>query len=278
MLLVRMRLLSFTVWACMLAGGLLVAKDQPAAGNEPNLTEDQIKEFLLNAKVIDSHHTSKGVTAPWRLTLSDGTLTHDGSYQAIDERKDTITLASGRTEFNFRDSYHFNIAAYEIAKLLGLGDMMPVTVERKWKGDRGSLSWWLPVMMDEIERRKQNAQPPDAEAWNKQMYRKRVFAELVYDTDPNLTNLLISKDWHIWMIDFTRAFRTSKDIREPKNLEKCDRQLLDKLKQLNADDVREKTKGHLEKSQVEALMTRRDKIVAYFAKLVQEKGEANVLY
>ncbi len=262
----------------MLAAGLLVAKDQPAAGNEPNLTQDQIREFLLNAKVIDSHHTSKGVTAPWRLKLSDGTLTHDASFQAIDERKDTMTLADGRTEINFRDSYHFNIAAYELAKLLGLGDMMPVYVERKWHGDRGSLSWWLPVMMDEVERRKQNAQPPDVDAWNNQMHRKRVFAELVYDSDPNLTNLLIGKDWHIWMIDFTRAFRTSKNLREPKNLEKCDRQLLVMLKKLDGEEVRQKTKGHLEKSQVDAVMARRDKIVEHFDKLAKEKGEGAVYY
>ncbi len=262
----------------MLAASLLVAKDQPAAGNEPNLTEDQIREFLLNAKVINSRHTSRGVTSPWRLTLSDGTLTHDAHFQPIDERKESITLANGRTEINFRDSYHYNIAAYELAKLVGLGDMMPVTVERKWQGNRGSMAWWLPAMMDEADRRKQNAQPPDVDAWNKQMYRKRVFAELVYDTDPNLTNLQISHEWHIWMVDFSRAFRTYKDLREAKNLEKCDRQLLEKLKKLDGEEVREKTKGHLTKFELEGLMARRDKIVAYFAKLVQEKGEDNVLY
>jgi hypothetical protein len=52
-------------------------------------------------------------------------------------------LASG-TELNFVDSYKFNIAAYQLAELLGLNDMLPVYVERKWHGDTGSLSWWLP--------------------------------------------------------------------------------------------------------------------------------------
>jgi len=37
----------------------------------------------------------------------------------------------------------------------------------------------------------------------------RVFSQLVYDTDRNLGNVLISEDWHLWMIDFTRAFRNN---------------------------------------------------------------------
>jgi hypothetical protein len=59
--------------------------------------------------------------------------------------------------------------------------------------------------MDEVERHKQKLVAPDPDAWNKQMYYKgRVFDELVYDTDANLTNVLIGEDWKIWRIDFTR--------------------------------------------------------------------------
>ena len=86
---------------------------------------------------------------------------------------------------NFVDSYKYNIAAYVLAELLGLDDMLPVCVERKWKGDSGSLSWWLPVKMDEMERVKQKIPVQDIDAWNKQMYRIQVFDQLVYDSDPN---------------------------------------------------------------------------------------------
>ena len=41
----------------------------------------------------------------------------------------------GHVEINFVDSYKYNIAAYGIAELLGLDDMMPVYVERKWNGN-----------------------------------------------------------------------------------------------------------------------------------------------
>jgi len=53
---------------------------------------------------------------------------------------------------------------------------------------------------------------------------------------------------------------------------------VEKLRQLNGDELLEKTKPHLGKSEVKAVMARRDKIVAYFDKAVAERGEAAVLY
>jgi hypothetical protein len=247
------------------------------ASDEPTLTKEQITQFLLTAKVVKSEHTKKGITEPWRLTLTDGTLTHDASFQTIDEHKPSKQLASG-TELNFIDSYKYNIAAYQLAELLGLDDLVPVYVERKWKGDTGSLSWWLPVKMDEVERHKQKLTPPDPDAWNHQMYRVRVLDQLVYDNDPNLTNVLIGENWKIWRVDFTRAFRLSKDLRDPKDAEHCDRQLLEKLKALDGNELAAKTKGYLTKDEVKAVMARRDKIVALLQKLIAERGESEVLY
>ncbi len=256
---------------CLLSTRLVIAS------GEPTLTKEQIKQFLLTAKVVKSEHTKKGITDPWRLTLTDGTVTHDASFQAIDEHKPTMQLASG-TELNFVDSYKYNIAAYQLAELLGIDDMLPVYVERKWKGETGSLSWWLPVKMDEVERHKQKLTAPDADAWNNQMYKVRVLDQLVYDNDPNLTNVLIGEDWKIWRVDFTRAFRLHKDLKDPKDLVRCDRQLFDKLKTLDGNELAAKTKGYLTKDEVKAVMARRDKIVTYFQKLISEKGESEVLY
>jgi len=248
-----------------------------AADNTP-LTKEQVKQFLQTAEVIKSKPSSKGITHPWRLTLSNGTITHDASFQSIDEHKSEMKLASGKVEIDFVDSYKYNIAAYQLAELVGLDDMLPVYVERKWQGKTGSLSWWLPVKMDDVERVEKKIEPPDPDKWNKQMYRIRVFDELVYDTDPNLTNVLIGEDWTVWRVDFSRAFRKNKDLRAPKNLVKCDRQLLEKLKALKADELAGETKGYLTKDEVNAVMARRDKIVATFQSLIAEKGEKEILY
>ncbi len=273
----RFQSLILAMMLCLAAAGLVCAQNL-SLKDEPNLTEEQKLQFLLNAKVINSRHTSKGVTSPWHLTLSDGTVTHDAAFQTIDEHKPSMQFGDGRTELNFIDSYRYNIAAYKLAKLLGVDNMMPATVERKWRGETGSMAWWIPWKWDEAMRLKEKISPPDPDGWNNQMYRKRVFAELVYDTDPNLTNLLITEDWHIWMIDFTRAFRLYRDIRDPKNLERCDRQLLEKLRQLNYNDVLEQTKPYLNKGEVQGVMARRDKVVKYFEKLIAQKGENQVLY
>src|ERR1700681_2691168 len=247
------------------------------ASDEPTLTKDQIENFLLTAKIVGSKQAGKGVTGSWRLTLSDGTTTHDAAFQPINENKPTMQLATG-TELGFVDSYRYNIAAFRLAEMLGLDDIVPVYVERKWKGYSGSLSWWLPVKMDEKERVAQKIAVPDPDAWNNQMYKVRVLDQLVYDSDPNLTNVLITDDWKIWRIDFTRAFRLHKELKGVSDLSHCDRQLFAKLKTLNQDELTEKTKHYLTKDEIKALMVRRDKIVEQFQKLIAEKGENEVLY
>ena len=91
--------------------------------------------------------------------------------------------------------------------------------------------------------------------------------------------MLIGEDWKIWRIDFTRAFRLNDQLKDPrKTLLRCDRQLLEKLKVLDGNALTEKTKNYLTKNEVKAVMARRDKIVAYFQKLIAEKGEDEVLY
>ena len=248
------------------------------AQEEPQLTVEQQKEFLLNAKLIKYKETSKGITAPKRCTMSDGRITHDAHFQSINERKPFKELGAGKTEINFVDSYLYNLAAYELAQLVGLADMMPVTVERKLFGQTGALAWWLPVQMDEVQRTQKKIAVPDPNAWNAQMHKLRVFGQLVYDSDRNLGNVLIDKDWQIYMIDFTRAFRLYHDLQNRKDLVKCSRELLDKLRKLDEAELTARTKKYLTRPEIKGVMARRDKIVAHFEKLVAEKGEAQILY
>src|SRR5512143_1286343 len=102
------------------------------AGDGNDFTEQQKAEFLRTAQVIKSKQSDVGVTNPFRLTLSDGTVTHDGNFQAVDINKTRENFSGGRVEYNFKDSYKYNIAAYQLAKLIGMDDMVPVTVERRW--------------------------------------------------------------------------------------------------------------------------------------------------
>src|SRR5579864_711332 len=90
---------------------LLTAARFVAAADEPALTKELKEHFLLTAKVIKSAPAHKGITNTLRLTLTDGTLTHDAHFQPIDEHATTKEMANGRREVNFVDSYKYNVAA-----------------------------------------------------------------------------------------------------------------------------------------------------------------------
>jgi hypothetical protein len=241
--------------------------------------KEEVRQFLLTAKVVKSEKSGKGLTHPWRLTLSAGGRTHDASFQDIDVRAQEAGFAGGGRELNFADSFHYNIAASALASLLGLDEMVPITVEREWEGKNGSLSWWVDdVKMDEDERLKNGIPPPDTRAWNRQMHSVRIFSQLIYDTDRNLQNVLITGDWKIWIIDFSRAFRTLRHLPEEKDLLKCEKGLYSRLRGLSKDAVSQAVGAHLTKWEIEALLARRDLIAAHFQNQIAQKGESAVLY
>jgi len=67
-------------------------------------------------------------------------------------------------------------------------------------------------------------------------------------------------------------------LHDSKDLVLCDRHWLEKLKGLQFDEVLARTKPHLNKGEVKALLARRDKIVTTFQALAAQKGEGADLY
>lgn len=241
-----------------------------------SLTCAQMEEFLRLGKIGQQKSIPKGITLPTRAKLEYNGVEHDAAVQTVNIAKPSFQTSKG-TELNFKDYWGYNVAGYELAKMLEL-NMLPVYVERKVGGQQASLSWWVNDSMMEIDRKNRNMEPPDLDSWNKQMYAVRVWHQLIYDTDPNLTNILIAKDWQIWIIDCTRAFRTHKDLRDTKDLVQCDRKLLAKLRTLDKDMLKEKLSRWLTKTEIEALAARSAKIVEFFDKETAAKGEGAVLY
>ena len=256
---------------------VFLASTPDAWAQAPTLTTAQIREFLRSADVIAAEETSKGITEPWQLTLTDGTVTHDAAFQSVD-RNEGPRRVGDRLERNFVDSYRYNIAAYELAELMGLGDMVPVTVEREWSGRRGVLSWWIDdVMFDEATRIEARQRPDDVAAWSAQMARMLVFGELVHDTDRNQTNLLYTSDWKLYMIDFSRAFRVRDALQRPDDLTRVDRQLFERLQTLTESSVRQATGSHLTNAEVTGVLRRRDRLVEHFQHRIEALGEQRVL-
>jgi hypothetical protein len=260
----------------------LVVLISSATAAAQTLSRQEQADFLRTARIVKAQEIGKGVTRPFRLTLTNGTITHDAAFQSVDERRQ-VSMRTGRgqtPELNFTDSWRFNVAAPRVAELLGLGEMVPVSVERAWDGKKGALTWWVDdVLMDEERRRKTNTEAPDTEAWNRQLLRMRVFTQLVHDTDRNQGNILITKDWRIVMIDFTRAFRGWDSTPDSLNiLRRCDRNLLAAMKALAKPALDKATGSHLMFNEINALIARRDAIVKHFEGLIAKLGEEQVLY
>jgi hypothetical protein len=275
---VRLGLLVRSAYAAVVV--LLAAA--PLVAQQATLSSDQQREFLKNAKVTASRPVGRGVTGSLRLTLSDGTTTHDAGFQSIDTRASDEDRRQGRRragERDFVDTYKYNLAAYELARLLGVDDMMPVTVERRWQGNVGSLTWWVDdVLMDEAERAKSKTQPPAALMFQRERMRMFVFAELAGDVDRNQGNILYTRDWRVIMIDFTRAFRLHRSVRVPTTLTTIDRRLWDGLPQLSRADVTRVVGQNLTVDELDAVLARRDAIIEHYTRLIRERGERSVIY
>jgi hypothetical protein len=258
------------------------AKRAPARPSKPaapsELSREQMQDFLLTAEIISSRDIGTGVTRPRRLTLTKNGFTHDAAFQSVNARKPSENVGGGKTELNFVDAYRYNLAAYAVAGVLRLDHMMPVHVERTWKGEAGSLSWWVDNAMNESERIQKKIEPPDPLAWINQRQRMLVFAALVGDTDRNTGNVLITPNWTLLMIDFSRAFRTRSELPNEKDLGRIDKGLLTRLEALEASAVTTAVGKHLTKEEIAAVMARRDRLVKHYRTLIAQKGEAAILY
>lgn len=234
------------------------------------------EDFLRRAEIGATEATVVGVTEPLRATLTLGDLTHKAHIQSVDIHLPRFRTTK-RTYVDFRDSYKYNIAAYRLDRLLGL-NMVPVSVERTFRGKKAAVTWWVDdVLMTDAERYESQIQPPDMASWNDQQHQARVFTQLIFNEDANLGNFVITKDWRLWLIDFTRAFRRYRRLPEPELLSWIDRRLLEGLRALTLDALRRETAPHLTRPEMKAVMARRDAILEVIAARIAASGEAAVV-
>jgi hypothetical protein len=260
-----------------MAGFPLSLLAQSGAEPQPALSDEEKEEFLLNAEIICSKVLETGVTGSLRATLGDGRLVHDAHIQNVDRFKRTFR-ARRRIYLNFHDCYKYNIAAYRLDRLIDL-NMVPVSVERRVRGKRSAVTWWVDdVMMMDEERYQRRVTPPHATPWNRQRYHARIFNRLVYNSDPNLGNLLITNAWRLWMVDFTRAFRTELFEPGPTGLTRIGRRLWRGLRRLDREALQRETQRYLTGHEIDAVLARRDHILKIFDDRIAEEGEAAVVF
>jgi len=237
----------------------------------------KIETLLTQAKVMRMADISQGVTLPRKATLEFEGATQFGVFKIIDEGPVPTKQLDRGVELQFQDSWRTEIAAYELDKLIGLG-MVPATVERTIDGKRGSLQFWVTAKMTEEERLKKKLTAPNGITWNQQVAKLRLWDNLIYNTDRNMGNLLITEDWTIRLIDHSRTFRPFDQLKDTNSLTIFSRSLLAKLEELNEPLLKEHLGKYLTPYQIQGLLKRRDAILARSRELVAAKGAGAVLY
>jgi hypothetical protein len=231
---------------------------------------------LRNAEIIKSKRLGTGITNPLKLTMRDGQTEFYAVFKDVNVRKPGLTSLKGSSEMDFKDSWQFDVAAYELDKLLGL-NMVPVTIERKYNGEKGMVQWWIENAMTEGARKEKGLNPPDIDSWNRYLYKVRIFDNLVYNIDRNLGNLLITPDWKVWMIDHSRCFKNMDKLKAEGDLSHFSTSFIDALKKLTEVQVKEHCGKYLSIYEIRAMLKRRDAIVQLYDKLHAEQGDS-ILY
>lgn len=243
----------------------------------PFKTDAELLEFLQTAEPISEKNLSGGINFPLELVLEKNGVRAHAVFRDVNEDKSTATFGGGRNEVGFKDSYIYEPAAYEMGLMLGMYNVPPATL-RKLHSKSGSIQIFIEHAMTEKKQVDEHIAPPDDQEWKKQVQMMNVFDALVYNTDRNRGNILITPDWRLWMIDHTRAFRQLSTLWAGDSIKQCERGVYEKLKALDEKEVRERLKPYLSSFEIGALLDRRKLLVQQIDKLIAEKGEDSVLY
>ena len=156
-----------------------------------------------------------GVTKPQRATLENGS------------RFAWKPLRPGYSK-GFMESYKAEIAAYKLDRMLDM-HMVPPIVERKHgRPDRRGGVWVENTKGWSVEKPPQGPEPK----WSLQLTRMKMFDLLIANIDRNQGNLIYDADWHLFLIDHSRAFINKKDLKGLAPLGRVDRKLWEKMQAL----------------------------------------------
>jgi hypothetical protein len=106
----------------------------------------------------------------------------------------------------------------------------------------------------------------------------QLFDNLIYNIDRHSNNIWITKNWDIILIDHSRSFRPFNELRTESELRRFSKSLLAALGKLDRATLDKKLSKYLDGQQIAALLARRDAILARARRLVEEQGEAAVLF
>jgi len=242
------------------------------------------EEFLKTAEIVRFEEIGEGVTKPFRLYLKKGDVQTKAAW------KNPSGVMAG-----FLEGWQYEIAAYELDKLIGL-NMIPPTVEREFRNEKGALSLWatseyslLKIMEDKIPIPKEVIRQVDD-----MKYLSRAWDSLIANEDRTQQNILYTKDWRTILFDHSRAFRSTREFAErlmngkngikkaadghPFLFRRLPRTFVEKVKALDFQSIKNAVGPYLTDKEIEAVLKRKALLLAEIEDMIKESGEAKVLY
>ncbi len=238
--------------------------------DQEEINFEEMENYLKTAEItyVDRESLS-GRTAPWTIGLDDGTTERRGIFKHLNRPRPQM----------LPDSYKYDIAAYELSKLLDLMIVPPV-IEREVEGITGSLQLFLLGCMKELERKRKNIDPPNPEGFQNALDEIKVFENLVRNESClNPDDVFIHKeDWRVFRVDYSTAFTPAVEFVPGCSISRCSRKLYKNLLELDTELIKSKLQPYLNDQEIEALLQRKSLIIETLQKLIKEKGEESVLF
>ena len=242
----------------------------------PFHTDDEVITFLQTAAVVESEVIEGTSSRPLKLVLEQDGVRARAIFRTVDVERD-------RMEYNrehargFRDHFTYEIAAYELSRLLGLDNVPPATL-RTLDGQEGSIQLWVEQAKGVQERLEEGIDEQHQQLWMFQKQNMAVFDNLIYNFDRNPGNMLVDSRGKVWFVDHTRSFKILPSLNGREDIKVLEKQLWQNLQNLDSEVVHERLGPYLRATEIDALLARRDKLVKFIGKRISRHGEQAILF
>jgi hypothetical protein len=224
----------------------------------PFRCEAELLDFLREAPVVASKVLTSGSTKPLRLTLERDGVRARAIFRHVDSERYDQRLSDGRFYKVLRDSWRHDVAAYELARLLGI-DSIPPTVYRRVDGREGAVQLWIEHAQGAASYHDRAWAPGALRAFARSALEMQAFDALVANVDRNKGNMLLDPSGRLWWIDHSRAFALHQPLVAPENLEVA--ALVDRLDAVPEALLRERLEPWLSPFEVGELLRRRTRLL-----------------
>lgn len=243
----------------------------------PFASHAEIEAFLREARVVSSKAAPGGVTGARKLLLERGGVRAHAIFRSVQKTALVQQMPRGRVQPHFRDHHENEVAAYALARLLGL-DTVPPAVARQLEGKRGSVQLWVEAAETEERFRRRELAPVERSRHALQVEQMFVFDNLIHNIDRNQGNYLTDPDGRVWWVDHTRSFIRLAVLPDPDRVRRVDRVFWERLKSVAEQEIVATLAPLLPEPEVRGVLERRHLVVSLLEERLAEKSEQRVLF